>query len=121
MSYTKEDYRKFIEFYEEYIKNERKRLTGRTDQRLIKEYIGSYSEHDSYKIKLARKLGYEGKKVFVEKHLNLSGIRCRADIAYFENNKWNIIEIEYSRGHKNNILQNYKKLSKIANIKIIYI
>lgn len=121
MSYTKEDYKRFTEIYKEYIISQRKRFSGRSDQKLIKEYIGSYSEHDSYKIRLARRLSYTGKKVYIEKYLKLCGIRCRADIAYFENGKWNIIEIEFCRGHKNNILKNINKLRKVANVKVIYI
>ncbi len=101
------------------IKNGRRIHTGRMDQSIIDEFI-TISKHNIIKNKIAKSIEESGKEVFVEKYLVLEGIRFIADIAYFENGKWNIIEIQNRIGNKNSILKNFYKLSKVANIKVIY-
>lgn len=95
-------------------------MTGRADQSFIKEFI-TITNHDLLKIKIAKHLQTLGKCVYVEKYFNFDGIRCKPDIAYFESGLWNIVEIQTNREHKNNILRNKKRLSKIAKIKVIYV
>ena len=60
-----------------------------------------------------------GKKVFLEKTLSLNGIRIRPDVCYLEDNKWNIIEIEFGGHHQNKIFKNFDVISRVANIKVI--
>ena len=43
----------------------------------------------------------------------------RHDNRFFENGKWNFVEIEYGCNHQNNIFKNYEELSKVANIMVI--
>ena len=97
----------------------REKLTGNREQLPITWFVRRTTKHDSYKMKKAEELRKDGKRVYIEKHLILSGIKIRPDICYFEGGKWNIIEIEHKGDHQNNIFKNFKKLSKIANITVI--
>ena len=75
--------------------------------------------HRETKRKIAKELEENGKKVFLEKTLYLNGMRIKPDICYLENNKWNIIEIEFGNDCQNKIFKNFDIVSKIANIKVI--
>lgn len=110
---------KLFKMIKDLIRDRRKHYTGRTDQAIIKEFI-TISKHDLMKNKIAKELKEAGKNVLIEKYLVLEGVRFRADIAYFENGRWNFVEVQDRFGNKNNILKNFNKLSKVANIKVIY-
>ncbi|MBR9682735.1 MAG: hypothetical protein GOV02_03605 [Candidatus Aenigmarchaeota archaeon] len=116
---TKEQYEEFCKFARKITLSHREKLTGRKDQLPITFYVRPATKHDSYKRKIAEKLRDEGKTVYVEKHLTLDGIKMRPDVCYFEDDKWNIIEIEHLGYRKNNIFKNFERLSKIANITVI--
>jgi hypothetical protein len=92
------------------------------NQTLLSEFIEHQPEskfHKEAKIKIARKLEETGKKVFLEKNLNINGISFRADVCFLEDGKWNIIEVEYGNDHQNTIFRNYNTLSKLVDIKVI--
>lgn len=59
--------------------------------------------------------------MFIEKRLTIDGIRIRPDISFFENGKWNFVEIEYGCGRKNNIFRHRETIAKVANVRVIYI
>jgi hypothetical protein len=96
---------------------------NRIDQAILSEFLERIKPeskiHREAKLKIAREMTEKGKKVLVERALNLDGIRTRPDICFLEDGKWNIIEIEYGNDHQNNIFKNYDAISKIANIKVI--
>jgi len=114
--------KKMEEFHEitrELTLSQREKLTGRRDQLPITFFVRQITKHDSYKRKIAEQLREDGKTVYVEKHLILDNIKIRPDVCYFEDNRWNIVEIEHKGNHHNNIFKNFKRLSKIANITVI--
>lgn len=96
---------------------------NRIDQAILSEFLERIRPeskiHREAKLKIAREMTEKGKKVLVERALNLGGIRTRPDICFLEDGKWNIIEIEYGNDRQNNIFKNYDAISKIANIKVV--
>jgi len=102
--------------------NRRIKLTNRKDQTVLEEFerlLSDGKEHRKEKKKIAETLKNQGKEVFIEKYLVLNSIRIKPDICYFEDNKWNIVEIEFGGHHQNKIFKNFDTISKLANIKVI--
>jgi hypothetical protein len=98
------------------------KLTKGKDQSILEEFIRpswDSKEHRAKKFKFAEDLKNQGKNVFIEKCLTLNGIRIRPDICYLEDDRWNIIEIEFGGHHQNKIFKNLNVISKIANVKVM--
>jgi hypothetical protein len=104
-------------------RKELKRIEVANDnnQTLLEEHISFWNsmEHRVEQLRIANNLKSKGKNVLMEKFLTIGGIRCRPDICFFEDGRWNIIEVEYCHSNKNKILRNYEELSKVANIQVI--
>ena len=97
---------------------------ARRDQFILLEFLEPKPEsksHKEAKKRIAKKLEMEGKRVFLEKTLHINGVKFRPDICFMENNKWNIIEVEFGNDYKNNIFKNYNKISRDVNIEVINI
>jgi len=118
-----------IEFAKRFAKNLRaayRTVRGnRRDQTILSEFLERIRPeskvHREAKLKIAKELEKEGKKVLVERALNFNGMRTRPDICFLENDKWNIIEVEFGNDGQNNIFRNYETISKMANVKVINI